>query len=118
MSIHRPNNTYLRFLNLTQAIVGEVGDAQVDLLALRLLEAAAVAADKNTPLTVTKAMGLNDIASPATVHRKLDDLLEAGLITLEFQGKDRRTKYIVPTVAAEKYFDKLGNAIKFASQVT
>ena len=113
MSTPSPNKTYLRFLNLTQAIAG--GDVEVDLLALRLLEAAAVADNNKAPLTVTQAMGLNDIASPATMHRKLNDLLDAGFIKLEFEGKDRRTKYLIPTVAAGKYFDRLGKALVLAS---
>ena len=113
MTIKSSNPIYIRFLNLTQAIAG--GEVEVDLLALRLLEAAAVADNNKAPLTVTQAMGLNDIASPATMHRKLNDLLDAGFIKLEFEGKDRRTKYLIPTVAAGKYFDRLGKALVLAN---
>ena len=65
---------YLRFLNLTQAVAGAGADAEVDLLALRLLETIALAHAKGKPLTVTKSMELSAIASPATQHRKMDAL--------------------------------------------
>lgn len=110
------NQIYLRFLNLTQSVTGEVGNADVDLLALRLLEAIAIADAKDTRLTVTDAMALREIASPATMHRKLNTLLDAGLITQVFEGKNRRTKYLVPTVSAAKQFEQLGNAMVTALQ--
>jgi DNA-binding MarR family transcriptional regulator len=57
---------------------------------------------------------LNKIASPATLHRKLDELREAGLIQQVFEGKDRRTKYLVPTKEADAYFAKMSKAITSA----
>jgi DNA-binding MarR family transcriptional regulator len=59
-------------------------------------------------------MNLGSIASPATLHRKLDALREAGFIEFVFEGKNRRTKYLVPTSNADKYFDKLGDALVIA----
>lgn len=42
-------------------------------------------------------MMLNEIASPATMYRKLTNLLDARLIEKVFEGKNRRTKYLAPT---------------------
>lgn len=67
----------------------------------------------NSPLTVTQAMDMPYIASPATMHRKVDDLLKAGYITLEY-GDNRRTKYLTPTAKAHKYFDGMAVAIDAA----
>lgn len=106
---------YLRFINLTHAVSSEWEDAGIDLLALRLLEAIALAHNQGAPLTVTDAMALNAIASPATMHRKLTRLIEGGLIEQTFAGKNRRTKYLVLTKNSDKYFEKLGNAIVIAS---
>ncbi len=102
---------YLRFIHITQAISGELLTSNVDSASLRLLEAVAVAYTQGSPLTVTNAMELKNIASPATLHRKLDALREAGLVEQEFEGKNRRTKYLVPTQAACKYFEKMGRAL-------
>lgn len=107
---------YLRFLHLTQAISGELPTSNVDFHALRLLEAIAVAYAQCSPLTVTNAMELNIIASPATLHRKLDALREAGLVEQEFEGKNRRTKYLVLTQAASNYFEQMGKALVSATK--
>jgi DNA-binding MarR family transcriptional regulator len=116
MSTKSNTQIYLRFLNLTQAVAGAGTDAEVDLLALRLLETIALAHAKGKPLTVTKSMELNTIASPATLHRKLDMLREAGLIDQVFEGANRRTKYLSPTKAASQYFDHMGKALEQAAK--
>ena len=47
-------------------------------------------------------------------NRKLNELIEAGLIEQVFQGKNRRTKYLVPTKEADSYFAKMSKAITSA----
>ena len=76
-----------------------------------LLEIVAVHAAKAKPLTVTQFMGLIHLASPATLHRKLTNLLEARMIVLVHEGKDRRTKYIHPSGFAIDYFQRAGAAL-------
>ncbi len=109
------SSTYIRFINLTHAVTSELEGAGIYLLSLRLLEAIAIAHSEGTALTVTDAMALNAIASPATMHRKLTNLLDARLIEQVFKGKNRRTKYLVPTAQASKYFEQLGKALILAS---
>ena len=58
------------------------------------------------------------IASPATLHRKLDELREGGLIEQTFEGKNRRTKYLCPTPQAEKYFSQVGAVMQQAGLKT
>ena len=57
-------------------------------------------------------MSLATVASPATLHRKLTQLLEAGYVEFRFEAGNRRTKYIHPTRAADKQFDAMGQALK------
>ena len=108
-------STYIRFINLTHALSSEWEGTGIDLLSLRLLEAIAIAHSEGNALTVTDAIALNAIASPATMHRKLTSLLNAKLIEQVFEGKNRRTKYLVPTVQASNYFEQLGKALVLAS---
>ena len=63
------------------------------------------------PMTVGDVMKISALASPATLHRKIDMLREAELIDMIFIGKNRRTKYLVPTDLANDYFSKMGKAI-------
>jgi DNA-binding MarR family transcriptional regulator len=103
---------YLRFLSLAHALRPSLtGKTHLDEMSKRLLEIIAVRFGQGTPMTVTDAMSQLALASPATLHRKLDDLREAGLIEQIFEGQNRRTKYLVPTPTANLYLDKLGQAM-------
>ena len=103
---------YLRFLNLIHALEGGQHAPAMDLDAKKILEVIAVRHAENKPLTVTDAMALNTIASPATIHRKLDQLREMGMIEAFFEGSNRRTKYMVPTATAQRYFEKVEKALQ------
>ena len=102
---------YLRFLNLIHALDGGANAPAMDLDAKKLLEVIAVHHAAEKPLTVTDAMALNHIASPATIHRKLDQLREVGLVEACFEDNNRRTKFLVPTQAALNHFETLGQAL-------
>lgn len=77
----------------------------------RLLELIALRQASGNAITVSEAMESAWIASPATIHRKLDALRESGLIASVFQGANRRTKYLVSTKATDEYFHKLGHLL-------
>ena len=103
---------YLRFLRIARDVdVRKTPVKNIDSTALLLLNEIAVQHHEGKNITVTQAMLLSNIASPATVHRKLDELREAGLIEQVFEGKNRRTKYLVPTKEADSYFAKMSKAI-------
>ena len=102
---------YMRFLSILHAIEGREEVPPMDLDAKKLLEVIAVRHEHKQPLTVTEAMALSQIASPATIHRKLDQLREMGMVTTAFDGTNRRTKYLVPTDAAQSYFNSVGQAM-------
>ena len=106
---------YLRFLRIARAVeIQNTPIKNIDSTALLLLNEIAVQHLDGKNITVTEAMLLSNIASPATVHRKLDELREAGLIEQVFEGKNRRTKYLVPTKEADSYFAKMSKAITSA----
>jgi DNA-binding MarR family transcriptional regulator len=102
---------YMRFLSILHALEGRDEIPPMDLDAKKLLEVIAVRHEQKKPLTVTEAMALGNIASPATIHRKLDQLRDMGMVTSVFDGHNRRTKYLVPTDAAHSYFNSVGQAM-------
>jgi len=103
---------YLRFLRIARDVdVQKTPVKNIDSTELLLLNEIAVQHHEGKNITVTQAMLLSNIASPATVHRKLDELREAGLIEQVFEGKNRRTKFLVPTKEADSYFAKMSKAI-------
>ncbi len=107
---------YLRFLSLMHAIEGNGQLPALDLDAKRLLEVIAVKQSQNKAITVTDAMAMSQIASPATIHRKLDQLRELGMIDSHHEGTNRRTKYLKTTDKAQHYFSTVGSLIIQASK--
>ena len=109
-------SVYLRFLALAHALdEGCERVSQLDETAKYLLEIISLRHHEGKSLNVTEAMALKSIASQATIHRKLDDLLELGLIEQMFEGKNRRTKYLAPTKFADDYFAKVAKAMVSSS---
>lgn len=78
--------TYLRFLSLAQTL-DAASVSTVDETARHLLQLIALRHAQGNALTVTEAMAMSTVASPATIHRKLDALREAGLIAQMFEGR-------------------------------
>lgn len=98
------NRAYFRFLAYSSGVF-----EGMDLTERALLDIIAQCDDR---LTVTEAMSLSDLASAATLHRKIDNLRVAGWITLEYRGVDRRTKYLEPTEKAWSEYVKLNFAVQ------
>ena len=106
---------YLQFLRLAQVVETQnTAVRNIDSNGLLLLNEIALQHFAGKTLSVTQAMALKKLASPATLHRKIDALREAGLIEQIFVGKNRRTKYLVPTKDTHAYFAKLSKAIMSA----
>ena len=101
---------YIRFLNLKRAVTQDQIDQELDLTSQRMLELIALSEQAGHRMTVTEAMGIN-VASPATIHRKLEGLIRHEYIVLEFEGNDRRTKYIALTKKSMKHFSELGKIL-------
>ncbi len=112
------NHIYIRFLTLLHTIEGKGELPALDLDAKKLLETIAVRQSQGKPLTVTEAMAMSHIASPATIHRKLDVLREIGMIDTHFEGSNRRTKFLVPTPQAVQYFQTYSKAMDQAMAQT
>ena len=98
---------YVRFLTLLQTLQDKEMEGKMDTTAEKLLETITIQYGQEQTLTVTECMELSSIASPATIHRKLDELRNQGWIEFVYEGENRRTKYLVPSPKANKYFDKI-----------
>ena len=111
-------NAYFRFMTLLSKLDHGHPIEGVDALARQLLDAIALHHHQGTPLTVTTAMALESIASPATIHRKLEDLKSHGLVEAEFQDGNMRTKYLVPSRLATKRYERLHRELEKSLQST
>lgn len=98
-------NQYMKFIELANRV-----EFHCEPSCVKLLEAIALAEHYANPLTVTNAM-LLPMASPATLYRRLESLMEAGYIEHSFKGKNRRTKYLVTTARSKTYFKSMSFAL-------
>ena len=105
-------NIYLKFLQNIAALEPiQLKYKDLSPTAILLLNEIAVKDFEDQPLKVTQAMGFNALGSPANLHRKLDELLDAGMISFSYNGNNRRTKYITLTQTAFDYFQTKSKAM-------
>ena len=105
-------NVYLKFLqNISSLEPIQLKHKDLSPTAILLLNEIAVKDFEDQPLKVTQAMGFNALGSPANLHRKLDELLDAGMISFSYNGNNRRTKYITLTQTAFDYFQTKSKAM-------
>jgi len=108
-------DSYFQFLiNSHDLEIRGKSSRHVDSTSTLLLNEIALYHFKRDPLTVSKAMALAFIAGPATIHRKIKELQKAGLVELSYSGLNRRTKYLIPTDAANSHFKQMSEAMKTA----
>jgi DNA-binding MarR family transcriptional regulator len=110
----QPSTTYLKFLNLVQALRPLTALPVMDPLEERLLNQLAASWHAKKQVTVLEAMAMSPDASDRTVHRRLQSLKDKGLIELVLDEHDSRIKYISPTAKATSYFAQLGTVMEEA----
>ncbi len=108
--------TYLRFLNLANAIRGLPAIPVLDPVEERLLNGIASLLGAGQDVTVLQAMNGAADSSPSTVHRRLKALRSKGLISYAEKPGDQRTKFIQLTPLAEQYFAELSRCIDQAAK--
>jgi len=108
--------TYLRFLNLVQALRAMPTFPSIDPIEERLLNQLATAWHLGRKISVLEAMAMSPDASSTTVHRRLKSLKQKGIVELIADASDSRVKYITPTKLATDYFDQLGKCLEVAAQ--
>jgi len=109
--------TYLRFLNLAQAIRTMPTFPALDPVEERLLNALAAVWHSGRHVTVLEAMGMALDVSPTTLHRRLKSLRSKGLLALKTDEVVSRVKYVVSTEKAVQYFSAFGKCLSDAGHV-
>ncbi len=106
------SKTYLKFLDMVQALREGSQFPSLDPLEERLLSQLATLWGNEERVTVLEAMAMSSDASARTVHRRIKSLQAKGIIELAPDPEDSRVKYVVPTRQATRYFDKLGQILR------
>jgi len=108
--------SYLKLLNLLEAVKGLPSFPALDAVEERLLNTFASLWQVGAPVTVLQAMEMLENISPATVHRRLKTLRKKGFIALEMDETDNRVKFIVSTPLTRRYFAKLEDCLAKAKE--
>lgn len=109
-------SAYLRFLQLAKVVQALPDGQDMDANEVALLESVVLRWYENQPMTVREAIGLADLGSPATLHKRITRLREKDMLTTLNQEGDRRAKFLIPTQRTLDYFNNLGQSMQQAHQ--
>lgn len=109
-------SAYLRFLQLAKVVQALPDGQDMDANEVALLESVVLRWYENQPMTVREAIGLADLGSPATLHKRITRLREKDMLTTLNQEGDRRAKFLTPTQRTLDYFNNLGQSMQQAHQ--
>jgi DNA-binding MarR family transcriptional regulator len=110
--LHYPPNHYLSFLNQVHRLTAKGRLSDLEPTCSRLLDEVAMAYASDEPLTVTGLMGLSHIASPATLHRKMQVLLQEGLVELTVDHENKRSKFVMLSKKGKRRFEILSGLME------
>lgn len=74
------DETFIKYVHARQTLTVDGYMIDLDSKDEALLAEIALAAKHNFPMPVTKLMYMRDIASPATIHKRLSRMVDAGII--------------------------------------
>ena len=111
-------NAYLRFLQLAKAIQSLPDAPLLDANENALLEAISLRWFENKPMTVREAIGISQLGSPATLHKRITRLRNRDLVQTFNQPDDKRAKYLIPTDKSIAMFKDFGKKMNAAISAT
>lgn len=106
-------NRYYEFLRQRNEIGKTHLSKKLDMACLQLLDLIVIAMHDEKELSVSNALALNEVGSPATIHKKLQILRDFDLVDASFTS-DKRTKVLKLTPRAQAYYDEIAKAFKAA----
>jgi hypothetical protein len=107
-------NAYMRFLQLARSVQQLPDAPQLDANEKALLEEIALCWFENRVMTVREAIGLSQLGSPATLHKRISRLRQKDLLKTFNQPEDKRAKYLIPTDKTIAMFGNFGKRMNSA----
>ncbi|MDH6299940.1 winged helix-turn-helix domain-containing protein [Polynucleobacter sphagniphilus] len=104
-------NSYIRFL----AKLAETQTHNLSNYERLLLNEVALQIHASNVMYVTDLIGLDKIASQATLHKALSSLVDKGLLELKIAKEDDRRKEVHLTKLANKHFEALSKNLQAAT---
>lgn len=107
-------DAYFRFLQLAKAFQSDNEGLAMDANERALLDAVALCWFEGHPMTVREAIALDQLGSPATLHKRITRLRQKDMLLAFNQEGDRRAKYLIPSEKTLAFFDHLGHNMQMA----
>ena len=107
-------NAYFRFNKLLETMEQGPSFPKLDDIERKLLNSIAQASLDGKPFLISDVIFANSIGSPATLSRRLTNLVNKELIVYS-SGGDNRKKFLELTPKSRKYFAKLDDLMIVAS---
>ena len=104
----------MRFLQLAKSVQQLPDAPQLDSNEKALLEEIALRWFENRVMTVREAIGLSQLGSPATLHKRITRLRQKDLLKTFNQPEDKRAKYLIPTDKTIAMFGNFGKRMNSA----
>lgn len=104
----------MRFLRLAKSVQQLPDAPQLDANEKALLEEIALRWFENRVMTVREAIGLSQLGSPATLHKRITRLRQKDLLKTFNQPEDKRAKYLIPTDKTIAMFGNFGKRMNSA----
>ena len=111
-------SAYLRFLQLAKVVQALPDGLEMDANESALLQSVVLRWYENEPMTVREAIGLAQLGSPATLHKRITRLREKDMLSTLNQEGDRRAKFLIQTQRTLVYFKHLGQYMEQAHQTS
>lgn len=111
MKVSPHAKSYLQFLQLSNAVGGLPDIEWLDANHKALLESVALHWSQGQPLTVRQSINQSHLGSPATLHKRLQRLIDQDYLIAQGLDRDRRTKRISPTDKGLDYFHWIGKKL-------
>lgn len=105
---------YFQFLKLSQSVQNNDQGQGLSPTETDLLKEVVLRDFEGRAFSVSEALALKNLGSPATLHKRLQRLREAGLLSFTKEITDKRTKYLIATPLAIQYFERMGDAMQKA----
>ena len=102
---------YCEFLRQRNEIGRTHLSKKLDMECLQLLDLIVIAMHEKRELSVSDALALQEVGSPATIHKKLQILRDFDLVSASFTT-DKRTKVLKLTDKARAYYDEIETAFR------
>ncbi len=108
--------TYFQFLKIIQLTKTVHTGSGLTPNEIQLLQEVALSHFEGQAFTVKQALKLQDLGSPATLHKRIQNLRKGGFLSFEKKDTDHRSKYLIATPLAIQYFECMGEIMQQAVQ--